>query len=372
MKQKGTYKVVAATVIRQVRTCYTSKLHISSIARPEVNFNIIYIPQIAEKGQAMKKTLLDDRFYPYLTEGAEFVGDAGIPMLLDLKNTQIPRALLPFEKIHSKKFDKRRYVHFYMHDKYFSRVLTSTTKYLDDLKMFDGVITPDCTMLIGQSRCLLETNTYFNRAVGYYLQKQRIPVIPNIRWSDKESYEFCFLGVPQKSIVSISTHGCIRSKEQKAIFKDGLEEMLKRLEPSTVIVHGYMPNDIFGDYLSETDFRRYPSLFEESDVKSAFVEGNLVDTPVNGLIDKIKVVNEHQQIFINGDLKYDVWLTRGIVIFVEGREISFEKDIVPFSEEINIHRGYDLINTFGSEEGFTDGWDDNVTAKVERDITIIG
>ena len=81
---------------------------------------------------------------------------------------------LPFEKIRSKKYDKRRYVHFYMHDKYFTRILTSTEKYIDDLKQFDGVITPDFTMLIGQSKCLLETNTYFNRAVGFNLQKQGI------------------------------------------------------------------------------------------------------------------------------------------------------------------------------------------------------
>lgn len=62
----------------------------------------------------MKKTLLDDGFHSYLTEGADFVGDAGIPALLDLKNVQIPKALLPFEKINSKKYDMRRYVHFYM------------------------------------------------------------------------------------------------------------------------------------------------------------------------------------------------------------------------------------------------------------------
>ena len=224
---------------------------------------------LRRKDSAMHKTILDDGFHAYLTEGAEFVGDAGIPMLLDLKNTQIPKALIPFEKIHSKKYDKRRYVHFYMHDKYFSRVLTATTKYVDDFKMYDGVITPDCTMLIGQSKCLLETNTYFNRAIGYYLQKQGIPVIPNIRWSDEKSYDFCFLGVPQKSIVSVSTHGCIRTKKQKATYKDGLDEMLKRLEPSAVIVHGYMPEEVFGEYICDTAFYRYPSLFEETHQREA-------------------------------------------------------------------------------------------------------
>ncbi|MBQ9064981.1 MAG: DUF4417 domain-containing protein [Blautia sp.] len=62
--------------------------------------------------------------------------------------------------------------------------MTATTRYIDVLKLYDGVITPDCTMMIGQSPCLQQANTYMNRAVGFYLQRQGIPVIPNIRWSD--------------------------------------------------------------------------------------------------------------------------------------------------------------------------------------------
>lgn len=209
----------------------------------------------------MKKTILDDGFQAYLTKDAELVGEPGIPCLLDLKNTQIPKALVPFSKI-NRESDKNKYVHFYIFDQQFSQVLTATNKYVDKLKQFDGVITPDCSMLIGQSACLQQTNTYFNRAVGLYLQRQGIPVIPNIRWSDEKSFEYCFLGVPKHTIVSVSTHGCARSDEQKKIFKSGIKEMLKRLEPSSVIVHGYMPESIFGDFISLVPFYRYPSEFE--------------------------------------------------------------------------------------------------------------
>lgn len=101
----------------------------------------------------MKKTILDDGFQAYLTEGATLVGDAGIPMLLDLKNTQIPKGLVPFNKIGIEK-NKNKYVHFYIHDYQFSQILTSTKKYVDKLKEFDGVITPDCSMLINQAQCL--------------------------------------------------------------------------------------------------------------------------------------------------------------------------------------------------------------------------
>ena len=221
---------------------------------------------MTERCKIMRKTILDDGFHSYLVEGASFVGAAGIPALMNLSNTQIPKGLIPFEKA-KKTSNKRQYVHFYMHDKFFADVLTSTTKYVDLLKEFDGVISPDCTMLIGQSPCLQQTNTYFNRAVGYYLQKQGIPVIPNIRWSDESSFEYCFLGVPKNSIVSVSTHGCIRSNKQKEIFKQGLTEMIKRLEPTDVLVHGYMPDVVFKDLEDKTNFHRYPSLFEQTHPK---------------------------------------------------------------------------------------------------------
>lgn len=213
-----------------------------------------------------RKSIFDDGFQDYLIEGAVFVGEPGIPMLMDLRNAQIPRDMINFGKARTCQ-NKRQYVHFYMHDREFSRVLTATKDYLPLLKQFDGIITPDCSMAIGQSPCLQQTNTYMNRAVGYYLQKQGIPVIPNIRWSDESSFKYCFLGVPNNSMVSISTHGCITGKEQRQMFKLGLEAMFDAIEPNIVLVHGYMPDDIFGEFQSQADFRRYKSEFERTHYK---------------------------------------------------------------------------------------------------------
>ena len=213
-----------------------------------------------------RKTIFDDGFQDYLTVGATFVGAAGIPVLMDLNNVQLPRDIIPFTKA-KKCPDKRQYVHFYMHDREFSRVLTATDQYLDLLKLYDGVITPDCTMMIGQSPCLQQANTYMNRAVGFYLQKNGIPVIPNIRWSDESSFEYCFLGVPQNAMVSVSTHGCITSREERRMFKTGLEAMLDAIHPNNVIVHGFMPDDIFGEYVQQVEFHRYASQFERTHKK---------------------------------------------------------------------------------------------------------
>ena len=215
-----------------------------------------------------RKTILDDGFQAYLTEGAMLVGAPGIPMLMDLDNVQIPKDMIPFSKARTCA-NKRQYVHFYMHDREFSRVLTATDRYIDLLKLFDGVITPDCTLMIGQSPCLQQANTYMNRAVGYYFQRNGIPVIPNIRWSDESSFEYCFLGVPHGSIVSVSTHGCITSKQERYMFKTGISAMMDTIQPRSVLVHGYMPDDIFGDFLSQADFHRYPSQFERTHCREA-------------------------------------------------------------------------------------------------------
>lgn len=214
----------------------------------------------------MHKTILDDGFQSYLTDGAFLVGTPGIPMLMDLRNASIPNGLIPFSKARTCK-DKRNYVHFYMHDKEFSRVLTATNKYLDDLKQYDGVITPDCSMLIHQAPCLQQANTYMNRAVGFYFQKNGIPVIPNIRWSDESSFDYCFLGVPKHSIVSVSTHGCIQRPEQRLMFKIGMEAMISELDPLAVLVHGRMPDDIFGGFIDRVDLHQYSSDVETAHKK---------------------------------------------------------------------------------------------------------
>ena len=221
----------------------------------------------------MSKTVLDDGFQQYLIKDAVLVGAPGIPMLMNLNNTSIPKSLIPFTKAKTCP-NYRQYVHFYMHDREFSRVLTATKRYLNLLKQYDGVITPDCSMIINQSACLQQTSTYFNRAVGLFLQKNGIPVIPNVRWSDESSFDYCFLGIPPKTMVCISTHGCIHTREQRKMFRRGIGALLNALRPPTILVHGHMPPDIFDDYRKATTFYRYPSQFEITHRKEGYKNGH--------------------------------------------------------------------------------------------------
>lgn len=214
------------------------------------------------------KMLFDDGFNDYLIDGAELKGKDGIPQLIRQDYIEVPKKLILFSK--SKRFlDKRGFIHFYQHDRFFFNFLNDPKKYLHLLSQYDGVITPDPTMMIGRSRCRLVASTYMNRAIGFYLQRNGIPIIPNIRWGDESTYEFAFLGIPKNSMVCISTVGAIQKDTKthdflRSCFKNGLRVMIDRLNPTKVIVYGLMPEDIFGEFLNNQEFIRFPSEIERA------------------------------------------------------------------------------------------------------------
>ena len=68
--------------------------------------------------------------------------------------------------------------------------------------------------------------------------------------------------------------------------------------------------------------------------------------------------------------KFTFLLTRGIVFDLGDRQIAFEKDIW-FSEEIIVHRGYNLTGCFSSTENFGDDWDKSLRTECIREEIII-
>ncbi|MCL1998861.1 MAG: DUF4417 domain-containing protein [Turicibacter sp.] len=157
-----------------------------------------------------------------------------------------PNKAVPFDKI--KGADFNQWVHFYIHDDRFNQIWNAPTRYLKMLKKFAGVITPDFSVYIKMPRAMQIWNTYRNRATAYYLQKNGIPIIPNIRWGDERTYDFAFEGIAKGGTVAISTNGCILNKLDRYYFKKGLAKMVEVLHPSIVVNYSYTPDDIFKQY----------------------------------------------------------------------------------------------------------------------------
>ena len=91
-------------------------------------------------------------------------------------------------------------------------------------------------------------------------------MIPTLSWAEPETFEFCFLGIPRGSIVSVSTIGVKRDEKAVAIWKAGMQRALEVIEPSAVLVWGgelefdfgetkviYYDNKIFEPYKKEEE-----------------------------------------------------------------------------------------------------------------------
>lgn len=127
--------------------------------------------------------------------------------------------------------------------------------------------------------------------------------------------------------------------------------------------------DYYGDIEDVAIFRI--KTLKQDNIKSLIQNQTMIETPVNGNIKEIIIVNENQKLFKNDVQTYDVWLTRGIIIKLEdGLEISFEKNIW-FSEDITIQKGYDLIKTFSPEKEFSEGWENNYRGECHRELLVI-
>ena len=77
------------------------------------------------------------------------------------------------------------------------------------------------------------------RVFGYWLGKNGIAVINNVRWGTSESWAYCWEGIPKHSIVAIGTvGGSPRKLVDRKRFEEGLEELIQVLAPHTIVIYG--------------------------------------------------------------------------------------------------------------------------------------
>ena len=102
---------------------------------------------------------------------------------------------------------------------------------------------------------------YRRQWCGAFWQYEGIDVIPDVVWGDKESFSYCFDGIPKGGTVAVSTVGVKRDEEwnneKNDLFKAGFDEMMTRLEPTTILFYGDMIEGLEGNII------RIPSYYEQ-------------------------------------------------------------------------------------------------------------
>ena len=140
-------------------------------------------------------------------------------------------------------------IHFYLDDQKFdgkrSSVWAYPEKALQIIKHFEGIITPDFSTNIDFPKPIKGINFYRMRAYDCYMELEGIPYIHNVRWGSKETWKYCFDGIPTGSVVAIGTVASgIRKLENRKLFDNGFRKMLEVLQPKVIIIYGSSNYDV--------------------------------------------------------------------------------------------------------------------------------
>ena len=192
-----------------------------------------------------------------MVTGAQF-GKHDIP-LCPTTATRIPKCQITWEEakeLHKKHIARKEYdyhedafVNWNLDDYKFDRVhgIWHNCKFvLKVLRHFDGAITPDFSTYQDFPEAIKIYATYRMRTYGYWLGREGIEVINNVRWGTPETFDYCFVGIPKNSIVAIGTvGGGPRKLIDRDRFETGLFKMVEVLKPHTILIYGSARGDCF-------------------------------------------------------------------------------------------------------------------------------
>jgi hypothetical protein len=138
-------------------------------------------------------------------------------------------------------------IHFFIDDYQFTRLWSAPDTYLQLLRRFPAVMTPDFSTYTDFSKVIQLYNHYRKHWLGAYWQHDGMLVVPTISWSDESSFEWCFDGEPVGGCVAVSSVGALNDKRNKELFVAGYREMMARLKPTQIIFYGTVPDECEGN-----------------------------------------------------------------------------------------------------------------------------
>ena len=130
-------------------------------------------------------------------------------------------------------------VHCFLDDYRFETAWSSPERAARRVVAVGCALSPDFSLWRGMPRAASIWNVYRSRWVAAYWQALGLDVIPTVSWSDRASFDYALAGLEAVGTVAVSCVG-VRSGDAAGVraFRDGLEQVVERLRPSTLLVYG--------------------------------------------------------------------------------------------------------------------------------------
>ncbi|MBR5583468.1 MAG: DUF4417 domain-containing protein [Lachnospiraceae bacterium] len=142
--------------------------------------------------------------------------------------------------------DHSKGIHFYVDDYQFERIWNDPHKYINILRDYDCVLTPDFSLYMDMPMSMKIWNVFRSRLIGQMMQDEGLTVIPTVSWAEPETFDFAFAGLPEGGVMSISTVGVKQDPHAFEIWKAGTTELIKRKKPYALLVYGGAVDFDFG------------------------------------------------------------------------------------------------------------------------------
>lgn len=168
---------------------------------------------------------------------------------IDISNLNNGKWLINIESASiNDKNAKNKVVHFFKFDNVLERYYNQPYKTLEKVSGYYAVCTFDFSMHPKMKMAQIINATFKNRWSGMWLQYNGfLNVIPTVGWVDEDTYDICFSGIEDGTVLIISTLG-VCNEECKPLFIKGYKEMRRRFPNSKIICLGNkidgMDNDI--------------------------------------------------------------------------------------------------------------------------------
>jgi len=125
-------------------------------------------------------------------------------------------------------------IHFFTYDWKFEKVYEKPDIEIEKLKQYKYLLSPDFSIFTNMPLALQIESIFKNRWCGAYWQSKGLKVIPTVSWGDEKSFDFCFDGIEEGSVVAVSTYYRENCEEE---FMLGYNKMIQKIKPSAVICY---------------------------------------------------------------------------------------------------------------------------------------
>jgi len=127
---------------------------------------------------------------------------------------------------------------FFKEDRLFAKIASEPGRFTLTASAFQAILTPDISLSDKMPKWKRIENTVISRMCGVVWASQGLSVIPSLRWTGPEDYDFVGAGLSGCSTIAVSTYGIQRSPDDMRIFNEGLDYFVKTIRPENLMIFG--------------------------------------------------------------------------------------------------------------------------------------